>query len=168
MKRRVLSLCLGLASIAGLTACGDHRLTVSGHARLENTATDLVTGFEFPGDIRLDGDATAVTGTCQIRRMSNVSGGHTYAAAVDLFGGGAGPRAISIVGRSDGSSSSAEVQTGSAVYRADASCEIELSYVDDGGTVTIDASECAMSTDGATAIFDAHLELHGCDVVQAD
>lgn len=167
MMRRVLLLSLGLASIAGLSACGDARLTVSGHARLENAATDLRTGFEFPGEIRLDGDASAVTGTCQIQRTATATG-NTYAAIVDLFGSGSGPRAITLMGRTDGAAGSAEVQTATAVYRADASCEVDVAYVDDGGTVTLDARACEMTADGATATFDAHLELHGCSVVQAD
>lgn len=167
MTRRVLLLCLGLASIAGLSACGDHRLTVSGHARLENAATDLRTGFEFPADIRLDGDASAVTGTCQIQRFSGATG-DTYAAVVDLFGSGSGPRSITVTGRSDGATSSATVQTSTAIYRADAACEVDVAYVDDGGSLTLDVASCAMTAGAETATFDAHLELHGCDVMQSD
>ncbi|MDQ3036409.1 MAG: hypothetical protein M3Y87_28685 [Myxococcota bacterium] len=167
MMRRVLLLGLGLASIAGLSACGDSRLTVSGHARLENAAGDLRTGFELPGEIRLDGDASAVTGTCQIQRTEAATG-NTYVATVDLFGSGSGPRAITVIGRTDGGAGTAEVQTSTAVYRADASCDVDVAYVDDGGTVTLDARSCAMTAEGATATFDAHLELHGCSVVQAD
>lgn len=168
MKRSVLVSAFSLLAMAGLAACGNSRLTVRGHARLENAGVDLRTGFEFPSDIRLDGDADVVTGTCQVRRMSSPEG-HSYAAIVDLFGGGSGPRALTLMGRTDGSSSSVEVQTNTAVYRSSASCNVEISYVDDSGSVTLDARDCAMSTmDAMTATFDAHLELHGCSVVSAD
>lgn len=166
--RRVLSLCLALASTAALAGCGDHRLTVSGHARLENAATDLRTGFAFPTDVRIDGDATEVTGTCQIRPIAGAASAGGYVVAVDLFGSGAGPRSISVIGRTDAASSTVEVQTASAVYRAEATCVVDVAYVDEGGSATLEAHDCAMTSDAGSAAFDAHLELHGCSVVDVD
>ncbi len=164
--RRVLLVALGLLSSATLSACGDPRLTVRGYARIESAEADFRSAYEFPSDIRLDGDASSVTGTCQIRRMTS-GGGHSYAAIVDLFGGGF--RSVTVMGRTDGSSSSVDVQTTTAVYRSNESCEVEVSYVDDSGSVTLDARGCAMMTaDGVTAAFNAHLEMHGCSVVPVD
>jgi hypothetical protein len=166
MMQRVFFVALGLFSAAGLSACGDPRLTVRGYARIEDPEADFRAAYEFPSDIRLDGDASTVTGTCQVRRMTS-SGTHSYAAIVDLFGGGF--RSVTVMGRTDGSSSSVDVQTNTTVYRSNESCEVEVSYVDDSGSVTLDTRDCgAMTADGLTATFNAHLELHGCSVVQAD
>lgn len=163
VRRSLVRLLLLALACAGVAGCGDHRLTVSGYARLDGA--DLRTGFEFPTDVRIDGEGSAggVTGSCSIDRV----GDGVDSVVVDLFGGSGGDeglRSLTIRARSDGANTSVDARVASATYTADASCVVDLTYVDEGGSVTLDTSDCALTSGADTATLDAHLELHGCSV----
>jgi hypothetical protein len=167
MTRKAMLVALVLASLAGLTACGDQHLTVSGYARVEST--DAVTGFEFPTDIRLDGAGTGggVTGTCQVNRMP-VAGGHEYGVVVDLFRGGStdeGLRSLTVMARTDDTSDGIDATIGGSAFDSTAACAIAVT-ASDGGDVTLDSTDCGLASGADTASIDVHLELHGCSVVQ--
>ena len=158
---RILPLALACAGVAG---CGDHGLTASGHARFESG--DLRTGFELPADVRIDGEGAAggVTGSCQIDRV----GDSVDSVVVDLVGGAGsdeGLRSLTLRARSDGAAQSVQARLASGTFTAGASCVLELSSVDAGGSVTLDTTDCEMVSGSETGTLDVHLELHGCSFV---
>ncbi len=175
MTRRygVLPLVLALAGISGSGCGGGGGLTALGFARFDDVAFDLHPEFNFAQPMRLDDPSAAVTGTCQITRLRPlVSGGpYTHSVLVDLTSNASDRGSMTFIARDDEGEapSSAEVRVLGATYRSAALCAIDLTYADDGGSATIDVSECQAATgDGREGVLDAHLELHGCSVVVAD
>lgn len=161
MTRRFVPVFVVLGALSALAGCGDHRLTVAGHARFETGDA-----FEFPTDIRIDAGGT-VTGTCQITR-SSVDDVIVHGVVVDLYSSGeGGNRSVTVMARDDGSPGSVTARLQVDTYQSLATCDVDVTYVDDG-SVTLDSTDCELAATGSTHTAvtraDLHLELHGCDV----
>lgn len=154
---RTVLLALACAGVAG---CGDHRLTASGYARFETG--ELRTGFELPADVRIDGEgAVGIRGSCRIAEV----GDGVDSVTVDLFGGSGrdeGLRSLTLRARSDGAAQRVEARLASGTFTAGAGCVLELTSVDAGGGVVLDATDCEMIAGTETGTLDLHLELQGC------
>jgi hypothetical protein len=163
MMRRAVFLGLGVVVLAG---CGDARLTGRGHVRIE-TSDDVRAAIELPTDIRLDGEVQPgrITGSCRIAR-SRVGG---VIVTVELYThSDVGLRSVTLMQGSDpGAQGLLEARLTGGTFRATNPCDLALSYVDDQGSVVLDARVCALDGgDGRTGTSDVHLELHGCALTE--
>lgn len=164
MMRRPCFVGLCLAALAG---CGDHRLTGSGHVRVQ-TSDAARAAIELPGDVRLDGEVRPgrITGACRVAR-SEVGGSVHYRVLVALDTNSPdGLRSVTVMGESDpGGAGVVEARFTSGLFRSIEACLVDLAYVDDAGSVTLEATDCPLDAgDGRSGTADVHLELHGCRV----
>ena len=150
-----------------LVGCAAEGLTASGYARLELQSN--ATGFELPALTRLDiaeaSELGRLTGTCELRRMTD--GG--WSAVASIQGGGAagerGLRSFTILGRSESGAGSVEAEVGVEHFHVDpnGTCEIvtDDTFADDG--LIAFTGQCDLvNDDGESASSSFELDFGGC------
>ena len=148
---------LALPALALLGACGDSGLTASGFARLDTG--DARAGFEFPTDIRLDGDGTSrdVSGTCTVS-----PNGETYDVTVDLIANTSSSPLRTMTFRGTAASGlRADATFLGTGWTSSSSC-VRVDYIDEMGGLSLRATDCAVDSATGSGTVDVSLDLQGC------
>lgn len=155
-----------LAAMLALVGCGgDSGLTATGSATITDS-TSTSSGFTFTG-VRIDGAGGTgrTTGMCTISR--GASG--VYGVVVDLYGdaGGQGHavRSMSIMAHTDNvASGQIDADLGGTDFTG--TCTVGVPTLDEGrGTVSLRATDCALTHGTDSVQANVNLDLSGCTVL---
>lgn len=150
-----------LGAVFALAGCGGGGLKVIGTADV--TTATASSGFDFPQQVRLDGGAGTVTGTCQISRSASGA----YGVVVDLYGNsqaqGRAVRSMTIMGHSPAAPGQIDAELGPDTFTG--TCNVITNVDESRGLVGLQATGCQISNAGETASVDVNLNLEGCTVI---